>query len=185
MVISRFNRNQDDRIHIFVVEHSQDRQAYVLKGATYSMGRDPNNSIVIDTESISRQHAILIRVPIGKTFGYRIEDGSLLGKPSTNGIKVNGERCSSHDLKDGDEILLADKVKAEYFFRSKTDENLKHLALRSIRAETSNPVSTMMVDDVDRTTPIRPSASDSKSPFTSPAIPIPKHLSKPKRDFFK
>ncbi len=146
MVTSRLRKANDPRIHILIVHHQDEQRAYALRDATYSLGRDPENSIVLDEDAISRQHAILMRVPVGQDFGYRIEDGNLLGKPSTNGIKVNGSKCSSHDLKDGDTILFADKLKAEYFFRTQGDDNIKYLALRSIRAETSNPVSTTLLE---------------------------------------
>ncbi|MFS8884964.1 FHA domain-containing protein [Synechococcus sp. H70.2] len=69
------------------------------------MGRDPSNAIVIHSAAVSRQHALLLRL-LHKDgqYTYRLLDGNLEGKRSTNGISVNGQRCLSWDLKDGDPV---------------------------------------------------------------------------------
>ena len=62
-----------------------------------TLGRRPYNDIVIDNVGVSRRHAVI------KWSGDRatVED---LG--SANGTFVNGQRVTSHDLKDGDDILV-------------------------------------------------------------------------------
>ncbi len=49
--------------HVLVLDDTQGRRALILDAATYSLGRDPQNSIPLRSSSISRQHALLLRVP--------------------------------------------------------------------------------------------------------------------------
>ena len=46
---------------------------------------------------------------------FRIIDGSFTGKKSTNGIFVNGQRCSARDLKHGDFVEFGDLAEATYY----------------------------------------------------------------------
>ncbi|NJK40885.1 MAG: FHA domain-containing protein [Acaryochloridaceae cyanobacterium SU_2_1] len=88
----------------------------LLKASTYSLGRDPKNSIILPlSKSVSRCHAMLLRIPgpNGKGHRYRIVDGDIDGKPSTNGVIVNGDRHNSYALDDGDIVMLGE-VKLSY-----------------------------------------------------------------------
>jgi pSer/pThr/pTyr-binding forkhead associated (FHA) protein len=90
-------------------------QTFVLDASMYSIGRDPTNAIVVHSDSVSRQHAILLRIPNpDKTYRYAIQDGNLEGKPSANGIIVNGVTCKKHILEDGDEIVIGGKATLLY-----------------------------------------------------------------------
>jgi len=102
--------------HLLVIEDTQGQHAVCLDTATYSIGRDPTNSIVLHSRLVSRQHAILLRVTTPETasYSFRIIDGDLQGKRSTNGLIINGRRCFSHDLKHGDIIVFGGDVKARY-----------------------------------------------------------------------
>ncbi len=113
----------------------------MLTGPTYSIGRDPHSSIVLSANRISRHHAILMRVPQSDHHStYRLMDGNLVGEPSLNGIEVNGIRCYSHDLQDGDEVVFGGCVKAYYYWREvEAKATIPAATLRSIRLE---PVST-------------------------------------------
>jgi diguanylate cyclase (GGDEF)-like protein/PAS domain S-box-containing protein len=88
-----------------------------LEGVTYSLGRDPRNSIVLNSKLVSRQHAILLRVtaPESKHHLFRIVDGNLNGQRSKNGLLVNGKKYLSHDLKHGDIIEFGPQVQAKYY----------------------------------------------------------------------
>jgi pSer/pThr/pTyr-binding forkhead associated (FHA) protein len=44
--------------HLLVIEDDQGKRTIVLEAATYSIGRDLGNSIVLHSQSVSRQHAI-------------------------------------------------------------------------------------------------------------------------------
>ncbi|HEY9847576.1 MAG TPA: PAS domain-containing protein, partial [Candidatus Caenarcaniphilales bacterium] len=66
---------------------------------------------------VSRHHATLLRVTTPETASYlfRLIDGNLQGKRSTNGILVNNQRCFSYNLKHGDVIVFGSDVKARYY----------------------------------------------------------------------
>ena len=102
--------------HLFIIEDDQGKRAVSLQADSGSIGRDSSNSIVLHAKEVSRQHAILLRVthPGGDHYGFRIIDGDLQGKPSTNGLFINGRRCSSHNLRHGDEIVFGAHVKVRY-----------------------------------------------------------------------
>ncbi|NCJ05078.1 PAS domain S-box protein [Synechococcales cyanobacterium C] len=103
--------------HLLVIEDEKGKRTVALEAATCSMGRDSSNTIVLHSSMVSRQHAILLRVSLPETDSYlfRIIDGNLQGKRSTNGLSVNGRQCFYHDLKHGDTLLLGRDVKARYY----------------------------------------------------------------------
>lgn len=103
--------------HLFVVQDPQGQRAIPLEGATYSIGRDPRNSIVLHSKLVSRQHAILLRVtaPESSNYIFRIVDGNLNGQRSKNGLFINGNKRQSHDLKHGDSIEFGPHVQAKYY----------------------------------------------------------------------
>ncbi len=68
-----------------------------LERERLTLGRDAKVDLVLDDASVSHQHAALELGPRG----FRIRD---LG--STNGIRLNGARVSSADLKHGDRFAL-------------------------------------------------------------------------------
>ncbi len=107
---------QQQIYQLLVIEDKQSKRALRLEAATYSIGRDPANSIVLNSHLVSRQHAILLRVPLpDMTDSFRIVDGNLQGRRSTNGFTVNGRRCFSHDIEHGDILVLGGDVKVRYY----------------------------------------------------------------------
>lgn len=109
-------KNQSTESHVLVIYDQLEPRRVLLQSATYSIGRDKRNSIVIPNRAISRQQALLLRTPDPErgSYSYRILDGNSSGKPSLNGISVNGVACSIHDLKPGDTILLGNLVQIDY-----------------------------------------------------------------------
>ncbi len=91
--------------HLLVID-DHDCGVFALDAATYSIGRDSNNAIVLKDESVSRQHALLLRMPVPgeNRYQYRLIDGNAQGKPSRNGTVVNGEPCKMRELAKGDSI---------------------------------------------------------------------------------
>ena len=78
--------NETEKIrHLLVVQDLKGQRTLPLVEATYSVGRDLRNAIVLYSPSVSRQHAILLRVIIPNTdqYGFRIIDGNFQGKKST------------------------------------------------------------------------------------------------------
>lgn len=103
--------------HLLFLEDKEGKRTIELQKASSSIGRDPRNSIVLNSREISRQHAVLLRLPQpgSQEHQFRIIDGNFQGKPSTNGLLVNGEVKASHDLIHGDKIVFAASIDARYF----------------------------------------------------------------------
>ncbi|GAA6620766.1 EAL domain-containing protein [Scytonema sp. NUACC26] len=111
--------------HLLIVKDLKGQRTIPLKETTYSLGRDLRNAIVLSSRSVSRQHAILLRVTIPQTDQccFRIVDGSFKGKRSTNGLFVNGKQCFSHDLQHGDVIEFgSNQAQAKYYTVSNLSE---------------------------------------------------------------
>ena len=102
--------------HLLVIKERDHQQTIVLEAATYSIGRHPANSIVLNAETVSRQHALLLRIHEPKTGNhfFRIIDGNIQGRRSRNGLWINGKRRFSHDLKDQDLIAFGEEIQATY-----------------------------------------------------------------------
>ncbi len=111
--------------HVLVIEDQKSRRIVSLEENTYDLGRDPNNAIPIYDRQVSRHHATLIRVNDyhNRQYTYRLIDGNLQGKRSTNGIVVNGQYCLSHELEHGDVIRFGNKSKASYHVMNLSTES--------------------------------------------------------------
>lgn len=103
--------------HVLVIEDRKGRRIVSLEESNYTLGRDSHNPIILYDYQVSRTHATLIRKIDDETggFSYRIIDGDLQGKRSTNGILINGHSSISHELKHGDIIRFASEAKASYY----------------------------------------------------------------------
>ena len=82
-------------------EGKEIRQSWPLDADETTIGRWPENDIVIADRSISRHHTRVVR----QGLRYLVED-----LDSKNGTFVNGQRLTGpRELEDGDRILLAPK----------------------------------------------------------------------------
>lgn len=142
--------------HLLILDDAEGRRTISLEAATYSIGRDTTNSIVVRSKLVSRQHAILLRVtsPDSSTYLFRIIDGDLQGKRSTNGLMINGRRLFSHDLKHGDMLVLGGDVQAKYYALSNlTDDDFDKFReakdLSTILSNSINPFQTLVPTDDD------------------------------------
>jgi diguanylate cyclase (GGDEF)-like protein len=142
--------------HLLVIEDNQGKRRLVLNSATYLIGRDLTNSIVLHSNFVSRQHAILLRVTTSEaaTYLFRIIDGDLQGRRSANGLMVNGQPCSSQDLKHGDVILFGADAKIRYYAISNLSDaefleycKAEHLTGRL--AESPDPIQNLVPPNVD------------------------------------
>jgi diguanylate cyclase (GGDEF)-like protein len=150
--------NEQEKIrHLLVVQDLQGQRTIPLQETTYSLGRDSRNAIVLRCRSVSRQHAILLRISIPETdqYGFQIIDGNFKGKGSTNGLFVNGTKCFSHNLKHGDVIVFGDnQANAKYYAISNLSEQAfsesceaEDLAdFLSEQADSANPFQTLVFD---------------------------------------
>jgi pSer/pThr/pTyr-binding forkhead associated (FHA) protein len=103
--------------HILIVEDSLGRRKIELDKFVYAIGRDPKCDICLWSEFASRHHATLVQlssIGLDQSY-YRIVDGDLNKKPSTNGIIVNGLRVKAHDLQNGDKIIFGFQTRAIYY----------------------------------------------------------------------
>ncbi len=112
--------------HLLVIADQKSRRIVPLKDNTYSIGRDPHSNILLYDRQVSRHHATLLKIDDAKTKNdqpcYRIIDGNLKGKKSTNGIAVNGKYCLSHDLAPGDLIRFGNQSQANYHIIADSSE---------------------------------------------------------------
>ncbi|TAF12176.1 MAG: FHA domain-containing protein [Nostocales cyanobacterium] len=104
--------------HLLIIEDDQGRKEFPLENPVYSIGRDRNCNIRLMSQFVSRHHATLVRLPrknSNHSYYYRIVDGDPKGKPSSNGLMINGRKLPAHDLKNEDEIVFGPQVRAIYY----------------------------------------------------------------------
>jgi pSer/pThr/pTyr-binding forkhead associated (FHA) protein len=102
--------------HLLIIEDDKGRREYALDGSCYSIGRDPKCDIRLISQFVSRRHATLVQLPNEDgTYYYRIVDGNLKGKPSSNGLMINGRKLQAHDLENEDEVIFGPQVRAIYY----------------------------------------------------------------------
>lgn len=102
--------------HLLIIEDDKGRREFLLEAPVYSIGRDAKCDIRLVSQFVSRRHATLVRLPNddGSCY-YRIVDGNLKGKPSANGILINGRKLPTHDLQNQDEVVFGPQVRAIYY----------------------------------------------------------------------
>ncbi|MEH2316004.1 EAL domain-containing protein [Nostoc sp.] len=150
--------NEREKIrHLLVIKDLEGQRTVPLQETTYSLGRHPANTIVLASRSVSMQHAILLRVTVPDTdqYGFQVIDGNYKGKASTNGLFVNGAKCFSHNLRNGDIIAFGgNQAQAKYYAISNLSEeefsesrDVEDLSgFLSEQASPANPFQTLAVD---------------------------------------
>lgn len=101
-----------------VLSGAEKGKKFEIYGQRVTIGRSENNDIVLPSESVSRNHAVI----------ERTEDGSLLirDNKSKNGIQVNGEQTIKAALAPGDVIQIGIFV---FRFNIETAEEAGEVAL--------------------------------------------------------
>lgn len=99
--------------HLLIIQDDKGEHKLALEDESYVIGRDPSCDIRLVSQFVSRHHALLVRSP-DDSLGYRIIDGDLQGKPSVNGLLINGRKLQSHSLQNGDAIVFGPGVTASY-----------------------------------------------------------------------
>ena len=102
-VVTARNKNQSEGDRWLVQVHPLDleQNRVQLEACEMVLGRSENCEIILDDDSVSRQHAVIRST----SKGFEIED---LG--STNGILVNDELVDSRILRTGDRIQLGQRI---------------------------------------------------------------------------
>lgn len=114
--------SEPDKTHLLIVQDDQGRRGFILEGARYSIGRDPDCDIRLASQFVSRHHALIVqhtqpdgshdyRILDGR---YRVIQGRLCVKPSANGLMINGRKLIKHTLQDQDEVVFGPKISATY-----------------------------------------------------------------------
>ena len=80
----------------------------LLEEKLYTIGRASSDAIFLGSKGISRTHASIYF----SNENFWLVDGSLKGKPSTNGLFVNDQKISVHQLKDYDVITFHENIQA-------------------------------------------------------------------------
>jgi len=102
--------------HVLIVQDDRGRHRFVLEGELYSIGRDHDCDIRLFSQFVSRHHATLMRIQDDDGHdAYRIIDGNLKGKLSSNGLLINGQKHQSYELQNEEEIVFGPYVKAVYY----------------------------------------------------------------------
>jgi pSer/pThr/pTyr-binding forkhead associated (FHA) protein len=100
--------------HLLIIEDDKGRREFILDRSVYSIGRDPKCDIRLVSQFVSRRHATIVQLLNDDgSYYYRIVDGNLKGKPSANGLLVNGRKLQAHDLQN--EIVFGPQVRAIYY----------------------------------------------------------------------
>jgi pSer/pThr/pTyr-binding forkhead associated (FHA) protein len=156
--------------HLLKIEDERGSRTLTLDAATYSLGRDQTNAILLASKHISRKQALLLRMPKGKpnVYSYRLMDGDSAGKPSKNGVMINGRPCKTRDLESGDVIVFANSVMVVYQVLPMAQSNfLKYLRFdevdfHSIKSKAVNAVMTVPME-----TEVKPNQQDWLADFAS------------------
>ena len=98
----------DDKALLISTRGAVSGSRYLLDEDRVSVGRDPGADILLDDSTVSRSHAVFVR--IDGTFHVR-DAGSL------NGTYVNRRRVDDAELHNGDEIMIG-KFRLVFFTKS-------------------------------------------------------------------
>jgi pSer/pThr/pTyr-binding forkhead associated (FHA) protein len=112
------------QIHYLIAWDAEEIRQHVLDAPIHSIGRGRKCDIRFSSPYVSRRHATLIKHfrEDGSDY-YQIVDGSHQGKPSMNGLSINAHKLQSHDLEDGDVVVLGERMQFRYFVRKIEDES--------------------------------------------------------------
>ena len=118
--------------HILIVEAQDSRRAVALNRAVFSVGRHPQNALVLSGNLVSRHHATIAWLKYSTNSGqddycYWIIDGKGKRQRSRNGILINGVKKSLHRLQSGDIITIGSETKITYNYIAHTTETHKFL----------------------------------------------------------
>ncbi len=96
-----------------VIEDEEGYHLVELSDQVYTLGRDPQNDICLRSQFVSRFHAVLRQeITVDGRITFKIQDGSIDGKRSTNGVVVNGQPIHQLTLTHQDLIIFGPRVQA-------------------------------------------------------------------------
>jgi adenylate cyclase len=111
-----------------------------------SLGRSSGNSMVVDSQKVSRRHAIINVQNIGEFW--------LIDLGSSNGTYLNGRRIHQPiKLSDQDQVIIGDQTFIFHQSEQITDEYRRTIAERTIR-QIENIPCWLLVADIENFTPL-------------------------------
>jgi pSer/pThr/pTyr-binding forkhead associated (FHA) protein len=118
--------------HVLIVESPESRRAVSLNVNVFSIGRHPNNDLVVSDQLASRHHATVAWMRYSEgvdkvDYSYWIIDGKGKRQRSRNGIYVNGKQKSLHRLVSGDSISIGESIKISYSYITYSTDNSQFL----------------------------------------------------------
>ena len=123
-------------------------------GGDCSIGRSPKSTIVLDSEKVSRRHAIINVQNVGEFW--------LIDLGSSNGTFLNHRRLHQPvRLSDHDQIVIADQIFIFHQPEEITDDSRTTFAERTIR-EIENVPCWLLVADIENFTPLSHSLTSDK-----------------------
>ena len=128
LTLVNFNKaNLLEGRHILIVQSPESKRAVALNTSVFSIGRHPNNALVVTDQLISRHHATIAWMRYtgksGETdYSYWIIDGKGKRQRSRNGVFINGKKKTLHRLNSGDIIGLGQTIKITYNYITYTSE---------------------------------------------------------------
>ena len=108
-----------------VAENGETEQT-LLESFPFTIGRNSDCDLQIESPKVSREHAVITRDPDG----FRVRD---LG--STNGTSLNGQRIEQAELNDGDILVIAD---LEFTFSAAPASNRRDTVTMAMEAMTGS-----------------------------------------------
>ncbi len=106
---SAMDGNYNQFHHVLVIEDEDSRKTVILEGANYSVGRDSRNTIVLNSQKVSRLHATLLRRTntINRSFSYWLLDGDLqTGLPSRPLLMEQSKMAIASSIRSDDLLSL-------------------------------------------------------------------------------
>jgi diguanylate cyclase (GGDEF)-like protein/PAS domain S-box-containing protein len=110
--------------YVLIVEDGSNQRVIYLKDEIYEIGRRQSAKITLHDQAVSRYHATICREynKEENLFLYKIFDGNLSHRFSTNGLIINNNKYRSKYLEHGDLIQFSESAKARYFVIEKNSQ---------------------------------------------------------------
>lgn len=117
---------------VLILEFPGCKKSFTLNREVFSIGRHPENSLVLDDKQVSRCHAMIAWLKSQDRHGnwqrnYWIIDGKGSKQRSRNGIFINGVKKVNYILRNEDIITIANNIQITYRFITYNTDNNKML----------------------------------------------------------
>lgn len=140
--------------HLLLIQDLGQERTVCLNAATYSIGRDSSNAIMIQDPTVSRQHCLFIRVPVNEDrYIYRVVDGDISGIKSRNGFQVNRTSYLEKILETQDLIQVGAYTTMNYMIAHMTQAEFDNffgatvIPFHTVKDEILDPTGTLNLEE--------------------------------------